>query len=74
MISDSQDKLKKIKVTSTVSVQKTNFLSKQEKGEFNKMSYHYMKEESIMPSYFQFPVFLMELLLSQTARITYMIL
>lgn len=38
------------------------------------MSYHYMKEESIMPSYFQFPVFLMELPLSQTARITYMIL
>ena len=33
-----------------------------------------MKEESIMPSYFQFPVFLMELPLSQTARITYMIL
>ena len=33
-----------------------------------------MKEELIMPSYFQFPVFLMELPLSQTARITYMIL
>lgn len=33
-----------------------------------------MKEESIMPSYFQFPVFLMESPLSQTARITYMIL
>lgn len=33
-----------------------------------------MKEESIMPPYFQFPVFLMELPLSQTARITYMIL
>ena len=33
-----------------------------------------MKEKSIMPPYFQFPVFLMELPLSQTARITYMIL
>ena len=33
-----------------------------------------MKEESIMSPYFQFPVFLMELPLSQTARITYMIL
>ena len=33
-----------------------------------------MKEDSIMPPYFQFPVFLMELPLSQTARITYMIL
>ena len=33
-----------------------------------------MKEESFMPPYFQFPVFLMELPLSQTARITYMIL
>ena len=38
------------------------------------MSYYYMKEESIMLPYFQFPVFLMELPLSQTARITYMIL
>lgn len=38
------------------------------------MSYHYMKEEAIMLPYFQFPVFLMELPLSQTARITYMIL
>jgi hypothetical protein len=33
-----------------------------------------MKEESFMPPYFQFPVFLMELPISQTARITYMIL
>ena len=33
-----------------------------------------MKEESIMSPYFQFPIFLMELPLSQTARITYMIL
>ena len=38
------------------------------------MSYYYLKEESVFPSYLQFPEFLMNLPISQTAKITYMVL
>lgn len=38
------------------------------------MSYCYLEEKSVMPSYLQFPEFLLELSISQTARIIYMIL
>ena len=38
------------------------------------MSYHYLKEESVFPPYLQFPEFLMNLPISQTAKITYMVL
>ena len=38
------------------------------------MSYYYLKEESVFPPYLQFPEFLMNLPISQTAKITYMVL
>ena len=38
------------------------------------MSYYYLKEESVMSPYLQFPEFLMNLPISQTAKITYMVL
>ena len=38
------------------------------------MSYYYLNEESVMPPYFQFPEFLLNMPISQTAKITYMIL
>ena len=38
------------------------------------MSYHYLKEESVFPPYLQFPEFLVSLPISQTAKITYMVL
>ena len=38
------------------------------------MSYHYMKEKTVMPPYLQFPEFLLELPISQTAKIIYMVL
>ena len=38
------------------------------------MSYYYLKEESVMPPYFQFPEFLLNMPISQTAKITYMVL
>ena len=38
------------------------------------MSYHYLKEESVFPPYLQFPEFLVLLPISQTAKITYMVL
>lgn len=38
------------------------------------MSYHYLKEESVFPPYLQFPEFLVSLPISQTTKITYMIL
>lgn len=38
------------------------------------MSYHYLKEESVFPPYLQFPKFLVSLPISQTAKITYIVL
>ena len=38
------------------------------------MVYCYMKENSILPLYLQFPEFLLELPLTQTAKILYMVL
>ena len=38
------------------------------------MSYYYLKEESVFPPYLQFPEFLMNLPISQTAKIMYMVL
>ena len=38
------------------------------------MSYYYLKEELVFPPYLQFPEFLMNLPISQTAKITYMVL
>lgn len=38
------------------------------------MGFHYMKTDSELPAYYQFPEFLMNMELSQTARIIYMLL
>lgn len=38
------------------------------------MNYYYLKEESVFPPYLQFPEFLMNLPISQTAKITYIVL